>query len=69
MGLEKYLNWGIIKVKGNDVQLWYSQSSYDTINCQTPVTDARWGGHVVVVTLINGKIRRYHSRTQYTSSL
>lgn len=64
---DKAQNFGVIKINGKDVKLYYSNSSYSTIHVGYEVDDARWAGNHLVVNLRNGKARRYSSLSSYTN--
>lgn len=62
---EKAKSYGVIKVMGSSVRLHESASQYSTISVGSEVKDARWAGDAVVVTLAEGKTRRYTSLSEY----
>jgi len=61
----KFPNYGVIKVEGNSVLIYYSSSNYDRIPCGDPVSSASWAGDHVIVNYVSGKIRRYSSTSNY----
>jgi len=56
----KYQNYGVIKIEGGTVRLYESQQNFLTLNTSggTPVS-AFWAGDCVVVSMADGKARRY----------
>ena len=66
MGFDsKYSNHGLLKVDGNIVRVYYSNSNYDNIHCGAPVSSATWAGDTVIVNYANGKTRRYKNTSNY----
>ncbi|MFL9483806.1 hypothetical protein ACI6Q2_13595 [Chitinophagaceae bacterium LWZ2-11] len=67
MSWAKSKEFGAIKIDGKKVYLYETQSQKETINVGEDVADARWAGDAVVVTLRNGKVRRYTGLSQYNN--
>lgn len=63
----KQKDYGVIKIEGNTVKVFETQSVYANINVGQEVLDARWAGNAIVVYL-KGKVRRYTTQSQYTNS-
>ena len=61
----KYENFGVIKITGDRVHLYYSKNNYDTICVGKPIVLANWAGNEVIVRLADGKIRKYKSKDNY----
>ena len=61
----KYSNFGVIKITGDRVHLYYSRDNYDTISVGKQVTSANWAGNEVIVNMIDGKVRKYKSKDNY----
>lgn len=55
----KYSNYGVLKIEGNKVNVFFSQQNFISIWVGEMVTNAVGAGDVINVTLSNGKIRRY----------
>lgn len=64
----KQKDYGVIKIEGNTVKVFETQSIYANINVGQEVLDARWAGNAIVVCLKDGKVRRYTTQSQYTNS-
>lgn len=64
----KQKDYGVIKIEGNTVKVFETQSQYANINVGQEVIDARWAGSAIVVYLKDGKVRRYTTQSQYTNS-
>ncbi len=64
----KQKDYGVIKIEGNTVKVFETQSIYANINVGQEVLDARWAGNAIVVYLKDGKVRRYTTQSQYTNS-
>lgn len=64
----KQKDYGVIKIEGNTVKVFETQSQYANINVGQEVVDARWAGSAIVVYLKDGKVRRYTTTGQYTNS-
>lgn len=62
---KEHTNFGVLKIDGRNVKVYKNTFSYDTINVYEDIQDAKWSGDVIVVTLKNGKTRRYDSTTNY----
>ena len=58
-------NFGVIKVEGNRVRLYYSKDNHHTIVLNDGVVDARWADDAVIITLDNGLVRRYTTVDRY----
>lgn len=63
----KYINFGVLKVEGNKVNVYGDRTNYVTINVSSPVTNATWAGGEINVYLSNGKVQRYKDRTNYVT--
>jgi hypothetical protein len=63
---KKYQNYGVVKVENNAVHLYESQQNRLTLNTSggTPVS-AVWSGENVIVTMADGKVRRYTLQQSY----
>ena len=61
----KYSNFGVIKIAGDRVHLYYSIDNYDTISVGKQVTSANWAGNEVIVNMIDGKVRKHKSKDNY----
>jgi hypothetical protein len=61
MGFDKkYQNYGVIKVENGTVRLYESQQNYLTLNTSGGIpVSAHWSGENVIVTMRDGKVRRY----------
>lgn len=64
----KQKDYGVIKIEGNTVKVFETQSQYANISVGQEVVDARWAGSAIVVYLKDGKVRRYTTQSQYTNS-
>jgi hypothetical protein len=60
-----YLNFGIVKVEGNNVRVYKDRYNYTTIFVGKQVTNASWAGGELNITLSDGKVRRYKDRYNY----
>lgn len=60
-------NYGVLKIDGRNVKIYSNQSSYSTINVGEDITDVRWSGDYILVTLRSGKVRRYSSQSSYST--
>jgi len=63
----KYVNFGVLKIEGNKVYVYYDRQNYVTIYVQNEVRSANWAGGDVNVTLTDGKIRKYRDLQNYIS--
>jgi hypothetical protein len=65
---KKYQNYGVIKIENGSVRLYESQINYLTLNTsgETPVA-ANWSGENVIVTMADGKVRKYTLQQTYTT--
>ena len=65
---KKYQNYGVIKIENGSVRLYESQINYLTLNMSggTPVA-ANWSGENVIVTMADGKVRKYTLQQTYTT--
>ena len=63
----KYHHFGVIRIEGDKVKVYYDRTNYTTISVGQPVTHAAWAGGELNITLANGKVRRYRDRTNYTT--
>ena len=60
-------NFGVLKIDGRNVKIYSTQTSYSTINVGYDISDVRWSGDSILVTLKDGKVRRYTSQTSYST--
>lgn len=58
-------NFGVLKVEKNIVKVFETQSQYNNLNVGQDVVDAYWAGESIIVKLMNGKVRRYTTLSQY----
>jgi hypothetical protein len=58
-------DFGILKIDKQTVKIYSTQSSYSTINVGQEIRDVRWNGDVLLVSLTNGKVRRYKTQSSY----
>jgi hypothetical protein len=63
----KQKNFGILKVEGRIVKVYETQSVYSNLNIGHNVADARWAGDAIIVELMDGKMRRYTTLSQYVT--
>lgn len=63
----KFINFGVLKVEGDKVNVYGDRTSYVTIYVSSPVTNATWAGGEIKVYLSNGKVQRYKDRTSYVT--
>ncbi len=65
---KKYQNYGVIKIENGSVRLYESQINYLTLNTSggTPVA-ANWAGENVIVTMADGKVRKYSLQQTHTT--
>jgi|APCry1669193181_1035450.scaffolds.fasta_scaffold07707_4 hypothetical protein len=61
----KFFNFGVVKIDGKNVKVYYDSSQYRTISVGEEVISATWAGGELNVTLKSGKVRRYHDTSQY----
>lgn len=63
---KKYQNYGVVKIENGTVRLYESPQNYLTLNTSggTPVS-ANWAGENVVVTMSDGKVRKYSLQQTY----
>lgn len=62
---KKQIDFGIVSINGNKVAVHETNTQSVSIDCGSPVTEARWSGDRVVVQLKNGEVRRYKSPSQF----
>ncbi|MFN8366523.1 MAG: hypothetical protein U0Y96_04690 [Candidatus Kapaibacterium sp.] len=63
----KYYNYGVVKIDGNNVKVYYDQSNYITIYVNEQITQVSWAGGELNVSLANGNVRRYSDQSNYTT--
>jgi hypothetical protein len=63
----KFINFGVVKIEGNNVKVYKDSSNYTTVAVQSPVSNANWAGGELNVTLSTGKVRRYKDSSNYTT--
>ena len=61
----KYSNFGVVKIEGTSLKVFYTQWDYVTVSVNESISNADWRGNCVVVTLINGQSRRYRNQWDY----
>jgi len=61
----KFVNYGVIKIEGDNVLIYYSGSNYDRVRCGDTVSSASWAGSNLIVNFMSGKVRRYSSTSIY----
>jgi hypothetical protein len=65
MSLANYQKFGVLKIEGKSVKMYSTQSSYSSIHVGEEISDARWNGDQLMVTLKNGKVRLYSTQSSY----
>jgi len=65
--LNKFKNFGVIKIDGSTVKVFETQTVYSNINVGQAVIDARWAGDSIVIYLKDGKVRRYTTLISYNN--
>lgn len=60
-------NYGVIKVDGKKLKVYRSSQEFQIINVNEDINNAHWAGDAIVVSLSNGKVRRYRSYQEYTT--
>jgi hypothetical protein len=63
----KLKNFGVLKVEKNIVKLFESKAQYSTLSVGQPIEDVRWAGDSIVIRLMDGKVRRYTTLSQYVT--
>jgi len=63
----KFINFGVVKIEGNNVKVYRDTSNYTTISCGKPVNNASWAGGELNVSLSDGKVRRYRDSSNYST--
>lgn len=63
----KQKDFGVLKVSGNTVKVYESNTQFSNLNVGRDVEDARWTGDTITVWLSNGEIRKYNSLSQYSN--
>ncbi len=63
----KYHHFGVVRIEGHKVKVYYDMTNYTTVYGGQPVTHAAWAGGELNITLANGNLRRYRDRTNYTT--
>jgi hypothetical protein len=64
---KEQLNFGVLKILNQSVRIYSNPTSYSVINIGQEITDVRWTGGVLLISLKTGKIRRYVTQTSYTT--
>lgn len=65
---KKYQNYGVVKVENGNVRLYESQQNYLTLNTSGgTAVSANWSGENVIVTMADGKVRKYTLQQTYTT--
>lgn len=65
---KKYQNYGVVKVENGNVRLYESQQNYLTLNTSGGIAvSANWSGENVIVTMADGKVRKYTLQQTYTT--
>jgi hypothetical protein len=67
MSLVNYQKFGVLKIEGKQVKMYSSQNSFGSINVGEEISDARWNGDKLMVSLKNGKVRLYTSQNSYST--
>lgn len=65
MWLQAFIDFKTAKAQGNRVLVYKDRVNYIAIDVGQPVQMALWNGDELNVYLINGRIRRYKSRTYF----
>ena len=63
----KFSAFGVIKIEGKIVKMYYSRDNYTSLSFTVLVKNATWAGNFLNVTLADGKVRRYSSRDSYST--
>ena len=61
----KFVNYGVVKIEGEQVKVYYDQYSYVTISVGNQVTNANWAGGELNIAMSDGKVRRYSDQYSY----
>lgn len=60
-------NYGVLKIEGKSVKVYSSSTSNQVLTVGEEIQEVRWNGDILLVSLKNGKVRRYNSMTSYTT--
>jgi len=63
----KFVNFGVVKIEGNNVKVFRDQYNYSTISVGKTVTNAVWAGGELNVSMSDGKVRRYKDQYNYVT--
>lgn len=63
----KFVNFGVVKIEGNNVKVYKDQYSYVTVSVGKSVTNAVWAGGELNVSMSDGKVRRYKDQYSYVT--
>lgn len=65
---QKYVNYGVIKIDNERLRIYKDKSDYMTLPIPgQKIMNAIWSGGAIVVTLADGKIRRYRDPSNYST--
>jgi hypothetical protein len=62
---QEHQDFGIIHVNGCNAAVYKGTNTYDVINVEQNILNAKWVDGVVVVILEDGRKRKYDSPTDY----
>jgi hypothetical protein len=61
----KYTNFGVVKIDGDKIYVYYDQNNKTTIYAHQKVISANWAGGELNVSMSDGKVRRYRDSNNY----
>jgi hypothetical protein len=62
----EYERFGVVKIEGNKVMIYKDQFHYTTVFASKQVTNAKWVDGNLIITMIDGKVRRYNDSFTFT---
>ena len=65
MWTKEYTDFEVVKISNQQVKVYRNNQASLTINVGHKIKDARWSNNYVLVTLENGKIRKYSTVSAY----
>jgi hypothetical protein len=63
----KYLNYGIVKIDGDKLKVYWDQANFTIIYVGRPITSVNWAGGELNVYLSDGTVRRYRDQNNHTT--
>lgn len=63
----RIINCGVVRVEHTRIKVYKDQYNYLTIDVGKPVQMALWNGDILNVYLMDGRVRRYKDKVNYST--